>query len=597
MPVATKIQHRRRKNWLKKKWFFVKTFWKLFKGYWCSEEKWKARGLFIIVILMNIAIVAIEVKLVYWNNNFFGILEKRCFESFWPSVKDFLILIAAFALIATYLAYLIRFLHIKWRTWMTNQFIDNWMKDQAYYRIQVSGRHTDNQDQRICEDIDEFTDITIQFLSGITRMIASLIAFTAVLWELSGVLTLSLGESFVNISGYMVWSCLIYTIIGSFLAHIIGRKLISLNFDQQRYEADLRFSMMRVRENSESIAFYGGEEIEKKNFKERFRNVVSNYWKLMKRNKLLDFYTNTHRQVTTIFPIIIVGPNFFSREISIDNLTLFFSKTIDFGSLMAAVTAISQLQYALNYFVQAYGTLARLASVTRRLSEFTANIKKVVSFESEVEQIKVPNEIFSVENLQVALPSGQTLLKDCSIKFNQGMRLLITGGSGCGKSTLLRIISGIWPFGKGKIFSSGKVGKLFLSQRPYLPLGTLRQAIYYPLESETDSDEKIKEIMRLVDLEKFIDRLDVIDDWSRILSLGEQQRLAFARVLLFKPDWIFLDESTSALDEPREKTMYDLIRKNLPNAGIVSVGHRSTLFALHDKELHLSNGSWRLRVI
>ena len=306
------------------------------------------------------------------------------------------------------------------------------------------------------------------------------------------------------------------------MAHIIGRKLISLNFDQQRYEADLRFSMMRVRENAESIAFYRGEEIEKKNFKERFKNVVSNYWKLMKRNKLLDFYTNTHTQVTTIFPIMIVGPNYFAREIPIGGLMLSFSETIDFGVFFAAVTAISQLQYALNYFVQAYENLARLASVTRRLSEFTTNIEKVVSIESEVKRIKVPDEKFSAENLQIALPTGQTLLKGCSIEFKQGMRLLITGGSGCGKSTLLRTISGIWPFGKGKIFSSGKAGKLFLSQRPYLPLGTLRQAIFYPLEPKTDSDEKITEIMRLVDLEKFINRLDEVDDWSRILSLGEQ---------------------------------------------------------------------------
>ena len=274
------------KKLAEKKGSLIKAFWKLFKGYWCSEEKWKARGLFIIVILMNIAVVYIQVKLVYWNNDFFNIIGKRCFESFGPSVKEFLILIATFTLIATYLAYLERFLYIKWRTWLTNQFIDNWMKDQAYYRIQVSGKHTDNQDQRICEDIDEFTDITIKFLSGITRMIASLIAFTAVLWEFSGMLTLSLGENSIDIPGYMIWCCLIYTAVGSFLAHIIGRKLISLNFDQQRYEADLRFSMMRVRENAESIAFYRGEEIEKKNFKERFKNVVSNYWKLESVGKL-----------------------------------------------------------------------------------------------------------------------------------------------------------------------------------------------------------------------------------------------------------------------------------------------------------------------
>ena len=580
-----------------KKWSLIKKFWKLFKGYWSSEEKWKARGLFVVIVLMNIAVAVISYKFVNWNTNFFGILEKRAFEQFLPSVSEFFILVSAFVLFATYAVYLERVLRIKWRTWMTDRYICDWMKNQAYYRIQVSGKPADNQDQRICEDIDEFTEITIQLLSGAVHMLVSLVIFGVILWQISGVLTLSLAGSSVNISGYIVWGCLIYTIIASFLTHVIGRKLIPLNFEQQRYEADLRFSMMRVRENSESIAFYRGEEVEKKSFHERFKNVISNYRKLIARNRLLDFYKNTYTYVTTIFPIVIVAPIFFPKEISFSGLKVTLPEgmqSFSLGDLMGTVTAITYFQNALNYFVMVYESLARLASVTRRLSELTANIERVIAIKSEIEQIQTPDENFSTEHLQVALPNGKTLLKDCTVEFKQGMSFLITGSSGCGKSTFLRTISGIWPFGKGKIFSSERGGKLFLSQRPYLPLGTLRRAIYYPLEVEINSDEKIKEIMRLVDLEKFVNRLDETDDWSRILSLGEQQRIAFARVLLFKPKWIFLDESTSALDEPCEKMMYDLIKKNLPTAGIVSVGHRSTLFALHDKELHLSNGGWKL---
>ena len=550
----------------------IKSFWKLFKGYWNSEEKWKARGLLFVVIVMNLAMVAIEVRLVHWNGEFFNLLENRDAESFWPTISEFVILAAIFTLVATYVVYLTKMLHIKWRTWMTEKYLDKWMKNQAYYRIQVSGGKTDNPDQRISEDIEKFVAITMELLGGITRRLTSLVAFAAVLWELSGAI-----EIFgVEISGYMVWCCLIYAVVGTFLTHIIGRELIPLNFDQQRYEADFRFAMMRVRENSESIAFYGGEEVEKK-------NVISNYWKLMRRNKILDFYTNSYWQVGNIAPIFIATPKFFSGA-------------IQFGGLMEIIAAFEQLKNSLVYFVVAYESLAELASVTRRLSEFTDSMEKAVSIKTEVEQIKIADEKFSAENLQVELPNGQTLLQDCYFELTQGMRILITGGSGCGKSTLLRTISGIWPFGKGKIFSSGKAGKLFLSQRPYLPLGNLRQAICYPLAEEI-SDEKIKEVMRLADLEKFIGRLDEVDDWSRILSLGEQQRIAFARVLLFKPNWIFLDESTSALDEPREKIMYDLIRKNLPSAGIVSVGHRSTLFSLHDKELHLNNGNWQLKKI
>ena len=558
----------------------IKTFWKLFKGYWCSEEKWKARGLFVVVIAMNLAIVALEVRVVHWNGEFFNVLENRDLANFWSKLSEFIILAAVFTLIATYMVYLTKMLHIKWRTWMTTQYVDKWLKNQAYYRIQVLGGKTDNPDQRISEDIEKFVAITMSLLSGITRRLTSLFAFAAVLWELSGTT-----EIFgVEIQGYMVWCCLIYATVGTFLTHVIGRELIPLNFNQQKYEADFRFSMMRVRENSESIALYGGEAVEKKNFQARFANVISNYWKLMRRNKLLDFYTNSYGQVGNVAPIVVATPKFFSGQ-------------IQFGGLMETIAAFEQFRNSLNFFVDAYEALAELASVVRRLSEFTDNMEKAVALKSEVEQIEIPGENFSAENLQVALPNGQSLLKDCNIELTQGTRLLITGSSGCGKSTLLRTISGIWPFGSGKIFSSGKVGKLFLSQRPYLPLGTLRQIIYYPLEPEPNSDEKIKEILRLTDLEKFIDRLDETDDWSRILSLGEQQRIAFARVLLFKPHWIFLDESTSALDEPREKIMYDLIKKYLPNAGIVSVGHRSTLFALHDKELNLSGGRWQLRTI
>lgn len=563
---------------------FWKNFWHLFRGYWNSEEKWKARGLLAFVIGLNFASVYLLVRLNSWYNVFYNALQQYQAESFWPLIGEFTGLAFLYIILAVYAIYLRQMLQIKWRTWMTNRYLDGWMKDQVYYRLQVLRSDTDNPDQRISEDINQFVSLTLQLLIGILKQITTLGAFGVVLWNLSGAFTVPIGGHEFVIYGYMFWFSLLYSVLGTIGVHFVGRKLIGLNFDQQRYEADFRFNMMRVRENSESIAFYRGEQPESVGFAERFAKVIKNYWQLMRRTKILNFYVNGYGQLAIIVPLVMAAPQYFAGAMTL-------------GGLMQTSSAFGRVQDALSYFVSVYDTIAQLAAVIHRLSGFTAHMEGASDIKSEVVREQAADDALVVRDFDVKLPDGRVLLSDCNLTIKEGERLLITGASGCGKSTLLRTLAGIWPYGSGEIEIPEKSRILFLPQRPYLPLGSLRRALYYPL-SASGPEENLKDVLRKVGLADFIPRLDDIDDWSRILSLGEQQRVAFARVLLVKPDWVFLDEATSALDEPREQEMYELMRRELPHTGIISVGHRSTLFSQHEEELHLTgDGSWQCRPV
>ncbi len=558
-----------------------KTFWSIFVGYWNSEKKWEARGLLAIVIILNFAMVYLLVRFNTWQKEFFGMFEIANYDKFWPYIAEFAIIAFIFIFIAAHALYLQEMLRLRWRIWLTNRYLNKWMHNQSYYRLQVLGSDTDNPDQRISEDVGSFARLTLELLIGFLRKLTSLVAFSIILWNLSGVLTFNIGSHTVTIHGYMFWACLLYSIVGTWLAHVVGNKLIQLKYDQQKHEANFRFSMMRVRENSESIAFYGGEQMELVGFGEYFGKCVKNYLKLMQRHKLLSFYTNSYDQTAVIMPILMAAPRLFSGGFQI-------------GQFMQLIHAFGYVKDALSFFVSSYGTIASLAAVIRRLGLFTQHMEETHAVSSGVQTDEAEKGLFRTQNLQVQLPDGRTLVENCSVELKSGDRLLVTGASGCGKSTFLRTISGIWPFGSGTVSLSHNEMTLFLPQRPYLPLGTLRRATYYPLEADT-CDARLHEVLHLVQMEKLIDRLDDIDDWSRILSLGEQQRIAFARVLLVKPQWVFLDEATSALDEQREMDMYTLLHKELPTTGIVSIGHRSTLFSLHDRELHLAGGTWSLR--
>ena len=558
-------------------------FWQLFKGYWSSPEKWKARGLLISVIVLNLIMVYLLVRINDWYRIFYDALQAYDWTSFWPLIGEFTVLAFIYIIIAVYAVYLRQMLTISWRTWMTEQYLARWMHGQVYYRLQVLRSDTDNPDQRISEDINQFVSLTLTLFVGVLKQLTTLGAFAVVLWNLSGLITIPIGDAEFTVYGYMFWLSLLYSVLGTYFVHLVGKKLIRLNFDQQRYEADFRFSMMRVRENSESIAFYRGEMAEGVGFKERFANVIKNYWGLMRRTKLLNFYVNGYGQLAIIFPLIMAAPRYYAGEIAL-------------GGLMQTISAFGRVQDALSFFVDSYSSIAELAAVIQRLTGFTEHMEECIRVKSTIERGEGAANELTLQDLSITLPDGLPLLTACTLALPHGSRILVTGASGAGKSTLLRALAGIWPYGSGTITLPAGAKRLFLPQRPYLVLGSLRRALSYP-RTAAASDEEIARILTCVGLDHFSARLDDVDDWSRILSLGEQQRLAFARILLIRPNWIFLDEATSALDEPRERALYELLHQELPSASIISIGHRSTLFALHDTELHLSDQTYTYQEI
>ena len=561
----------------------LRGFWQLFRGYWNSPEKWKGRRLLTAVITLNLVMVYLLVRINDWYRVFYDALQAYDWASFWPLIGEFTGLAFVYIFIAVYAVYLRQMLTIRWRTWMTEQYLTRWMHGQVYYRLQVLRSDTDNPDQRISEDINQFVSLTLTLLVGILKQLTTLGAFAVVLWNLSGAVTVPVGGTEFTIYGYMFWLSLLYAGIGTYFVHIVGKKLIQLNFDQQRYEADFRFSMMRVRENSESIAFYRGEMAENVGFKERFANVIKNYWGLMRRTKLLNFYVNGYSQLAIIFPLIMAAPRYYAGEMAL-------------GRLMQTISAFGRVQDALSFFVDSYGSIAELAAVIQRLSGFTEHMEESAQVTSGIVRKETATDALLLKNLSIALPDGTPLLSGCTLALPHGSRILVTGASGAGKSTLLRALAGIWPYGSGSVELPERTTRLFLPQRPYLVLGSLRRVLSYP-RTAAASDAEIARVLNCVGLEHLTARLDDVDDWSRILSLGEQQRIAFARVLLIRPDWIFFDEATSALDELRERALYELLDQELPTASIISVGHRSTLFAVHGMELRLTGQTYTYQEI
>lgn len=560
--------------------------WRLMSSYWHSQEKWKARGLLAGVIALTLGQVYMLVLLNGWNNDFYNALQQRAFESFWPLIGQFAGFAFLHIIFAVYAIYVRQILEIKWRNWMTDKYLDRWLGHQTYYRLQVAGQDDmDNPDQRIADDINSFVNLTLGLFVGVIKQATSLVAFVVILWNLSGYLDIPLGDTVLSVPGYMVFVTLIYSVVGTWLAHKVGRKLIRLNYDQQRFEADFRFSMVRVRENSESVAFYGGEKPEMQNFRERFALVIGNFWGLMKRTKLLNFYVNGYAQIAIIVPVLMCAPQYFNG-------------TMQLGGFMQTISAFGRVQDALSYFVESYDSIAQYVAVIRRLGGFAGHMEEAEALTSSFDFTRNTSNALQLWQMDIALPDGRQLAEKLSIAVPAGKRLLISGGSGAGKSTLLRAIAGIWPYGTGEISLPTGWRTMFLPQRPYLPLGSLRRAIYYPQPVPENVDDNLAGLLERFGLQKLAGQLDAVDDWSRILSLGEQQRLAFIRILLLRPDIVFLDESTSALDEPREAQAYEILHQMLPQMAVVSVGHRSSLLNCHDKQLVLAgDGYWKLQDI
>ena len=555
---------------------FLRQAWDLASPYWNSEEKWTARGLLLAVVALNLITVALNVRLNAWNNDFYDALQQYNWSEFWRQFLIFGIIAFSLIVVAVYSLYLRQILHIRWRRWLTDRFLRKWLENQAYYRMQLDHATTDNPDQRISDDLDRFATITLALSLGLLSSFVTLASFVTILWTLSGALTIPLGALSIEIPGYMVFAALIYAVGGTLFTRWIGNPLIRLNFDQQRYEADFRFSMVRLRENAENVAFYGGEAREFDTFKTRFGRIVGNWWGIIRRRKKLTWFTTSYSQLAIIFPFVVAAPRY-------------FNKTIQLGGLMQISSAFNQVQDSLSFIITSYTEIAEYQSVVQRLSGFSERMQGIAAENSAPQPIEVERRGAGVEvdMLDLNLPDGQLLRPNISLAAGRGEALLITGASGLGKSTLLRAIAGLWPFGRGRI----RVGDgrcLFLPQRPYLPLGTLADALVYPRAAAELSREALAEALCAVGLPELVERLDEEANWAQRLSIGEQQRLAFARVLLARPEIVFLDEATSALDEAAEISLYRLLREAPWRPTIVSVGHHGTLRRFHDAVVDLA---------
>ena len=566
---------------------FVRDIWRLITPYWTSKEKFGAWFLLAAVIGLTLAMVYMSVQFNYWNNDFYNALQEKKKEDFFPLMGRFALLATIYIAMAVYAFYLNQMLQIRWRRWMTDDYLKQWLGNRAYYRMQLTGSPADNPDQRIAEDFKIFVDETLSLSLGLLKAVVTLGSFVGILWALSGPLVVPFNGSEISIPGYMVWAALAYAIVGSWITHKIGKSLIGLNFQQQRYEADFRFSLVRFRENAEGVALHGGERDELRGFGTRFSGVVDNWWRIMKRQKVLNSFVIGYDQVAIIFPFLVAGNRYFAG-------------TIQLGGLMQISNAFGQVQGSLSWFISAYNGFANWKATADRLLGFHQSIvdtQNKATDEAGVGQGSNSGPELILDNVSLTLPNGTALLGASSASLSAGEHWLIRGPSGSGKSTLFRAIAGIWPFGRGQIGIPGNARMLFLPQKPYLPMGSLREVVCYPARTEVATDDQIRQSLNLVGLSQFANRLDESQNWALQLSPGEQQRIAFARALLQKPDWLFLDEATSALDESAEGTLYRLLKEHLPTTTLVSIGHRPSLVALHSRHLELKETGPGLRVL
>ncbi|KVO21001.1 ABC transporter ATP-binding protein [Burkholderia ubonensis] len=559
--------------------------WSLIKPYWVSSE-WKvAWGLLVAIIVMNLTSVWLSVRFNTWYGQFTNALQAKDARHFPHLMLVFCAIAFGAIILFVFSRYLRQMLGFRWRQWLTNQFLDEWLNDRAFYRIERD-RLTDNPDQRITDDLQAFATTTLVLSLELLSTAVSLVSFIVILWTLAGPLTIPIGGTSVVIPGYMVWVAALYALLGSYLMHRAGHPLVSINYQQQKVEADFRFGMIRVRENAEQIAFYDGAAFENSNARNIFERVRENWWRLMKYTMRLNFVLNFYSQIANIFPLIAAAPAYFAGAFS-------------FGTLMQISQAFGNVSDSFSWFINSYSTLVEWRATVNRLREFkrvmrASHLKESVSPATEHGGINlhyVDSERLSTSSLKLALPNGDALADIGSVTIEPGSRWLVIGKSGSGKSTFMRALAGLWPFGDGAIDAPVSARMMFVPQTSYLPIGTLKAALTYPATADTYSDDACRDALRACRLEEYVDRLDETAHWTRVLSPGEQQRLAGARVLLHKPDFLFLDEATSALDTDNEARLYHLFNERLPQAAIVSIAHRESLAAYHGGTINVERVS------
>jgi len=550
---------------------FAPRLWRLIRPYFASNQRSVALGFLAAVVSLNLIAVYVDVLLNEFNRDFYNALEQKDFAEFKAQLLRFSYLAFFFIVVAVYKFYLTQLLELRWREWLTGRYLDRWLAQRAYYKVELFHRATDNPDQRIAEDVRAVTEKTVELTMGLLGSVVTLAAFLSILWSVSGPLAFTVGDTRISIPGYMVWTAVLYAFAGSWLIHWIGKPLININNRVQKVEADFRYGLIRVRENAESIALYGGEPGERAVLRSRFGTLLATTLELIKRQKTVITARVFYAQIAVIFPIVVAAPRYFGGAIKL-------------GELMQIASAFGQVQSALSWFIDAYANLAA----------WKASVDRLLSFEDALREAEnggalpvTPGFAPAMTGVTLTTPQGLPIVCNATLAIGAGERWLVSGPSGSGKSTLFRALAGIWPFGEGGI-TAPRADVLFLPQRPYLPLGTLKAALCYPRAVDDISDAQVRTALIDCRLPHLADLLQEEAAWDKRLSPGEQQRVGFARVLLNRPQWLFMDESTAALDAPTARALYALIRERLAHTALISIAHNSEIAEFHDRRITLS---------
>ncbi|MBA3661481.1 MAG: ABC transporter ATP-binding protein/permease [Gammaproteobacteria bacterium] len=558
------------------------TTWQIIRAYWQSDQRYLAFVLFAVIIGMTIVLVAFDVVFNYWYNYFYNALQAYDKKAAVRLLIIFFALAAFYIVFAVYRFYLSQMFGLRWRKWLTNQFINRWLKNRGYYYLEQFDKRVDNPDQRIQEDAGALVNFSLDLAIGIVGAVTTFFAFIYILWQLSGVLTIPIGSlGHLNIPGYLVWVSLIYALLGTLITFKIGHPLISLNFEQQRREASFRYVAMDLRTHAEHVALYRGEAHQKHILKNSFRRVLDNFYLIIMRQKMLLWFTAGYNQAAVILPLAVALPNY-------------FDKVFLLGGLMQSLQAFGRVQDSLSYLVNSYNQIANWKAISNRLTSFLNHLDEIehkAAAQNHLVTTRHDENSIITQDINIETPRNEKLLVKVDTTFEHGQNYLITGRSGIGKSTFIRALAGIWPYASGNIILPRDQQMMFVPQKPYMPLGSLADAILFPHKHDAHWQDEIKQALEETNLSNLIPRLNETAAWSEQLSPGEQQRIAFARILLHKPDWVFLDESTSMLDLANEASLYQLVKTKLPQCSIISIGHRPSINAFHHHVVDLEQFS------
>lgn len=558
---------------------FARRLWRLTRIYWTSADAKRGGLLLGLAVTLELATVLAQVLLSDAQRRIFDSLQLMDAPGFFGAIGVFLGIVLAFVATSTFRIYVRQIVEVRWREHLTAHFLESWIGPRAYCQDKLHHNETDNPDQRVAEDVREYVASALGLSLSLLSAVVTLASFGGLLWSLSGEWAVTIGSVELRIPGLMLWVAILYAVFATWLTHRVGRVLVPINFDRQRVEADFRFGLVRFRENVEGVAFAQGEEWVRRNALGQFRRIVENWWKLIGAQRNLTLLTTGTGEVNGVIPLLVAAPAYFAGQLTL-------------GGVTQTRIAYGQVSGALSWVVSAYQEIARWRASVERLSSFAEVMQRTADEVEAAHRIRIergPTHDLEIEDLRVELPDGKPLVS-LTAKVAPGERVALLGPLGTGKTALLRAIAGLWPFGSGRIELPEKARVFFLPARPFLPIGTLREAVAFPSPPDAFPDDKIAEALRLVGLGYLSERLGEIQHWEQLLSAGEEQRIGIARTFLHEPDWILLDDATAGLDAPAERRVYDLLRERLPHSTVISLAHRAELARFHDRHWTLSPG-------